>query len=126
VEALVDNIRADTVERWGVQQSQITVTYRFAQPDEIAPAILLQSHHLMSRTRLPEKLATVGDHLRRRRLMPKLLQRQVAEQFGVTTESVSNWEANLVQPQLRFMPAIIRFLGYNPLPRRPRAGASVW
>jgi hypothetical protein len=23
---------ADTVERWGVQQSQITVTYRFAEP----------------------------------------------------------------------------------------------
>jgi DNA-binding transcriptional regulator YiaG len=27
-----------------------------------------------------------------------------------------NWEANTVAPEVRFMPAIIRFLGCNPLP----------
>ena len=31
VETLVDSVRADTVERWGVQQSNITVTYRFVR-----------------------------------------------------------------------------------------------
>jgi transcriptional regulator with XRE-family HTH domain len=116
VETFVDSIRADTVERWGVQQSQITVTYRFADPNEAAPAVLPLSHHLTSRTRPPEKLETIGDHLRRKRLMLKLLQRQVAEQFGVNTATIHNWEANIVQPELRYMPTIIRFLGYNPLP----------
>jgi phenylacetate-CoA ligase len=30
--------------------------------------------------------------------------------------SVFNWEANTSRPDFRYMPAIIRFLGYNPLP----------
>ena len=30
--------------------------------------------------------------------------------------SVFNWEANTSAPEIRYMPAIIRFLGYNPLP----------
>jgi DNA-binding XRE family transcriptional regulator len=30
--------------------------------------------------------------------------------------SVFNWEANTASPEVRYMPAIIRFLGYNPLP----------
>src|SRR4029079_3842100 len=30
--------------------------------------------------------------------------------------SLRNWEANRTKPALDFMPAIIRFLGYNPLP----------
>jgi len=34
----------------------------------------------------------------------------------VDTTSVFNWEANTVSPDIRCMPAIIRFLGYNPLP----------
>jgi transcriptional regulator with XRE-family HTH domain len=58
----------------------------------------------------------VGDHLRRRRLVLKLLQRQVAEQLGVTKASIHNWEGNHGKPELKYMPAIIRFLGYNPLP----------
>jgi transcriptional regulator with XRE-family HTH domain len=122
VETLVNNIRADTVERWGVEQSQITVTYYFAQLDEIAPVILPLSHQLTNRMSVPEKLETVGDHLRRRRLVSKLLQRQVAEQLGVDPDTLRNWEGNRVQPQFRFIPAIIRFLGYNPLSPPPTNG----
>jgi transcriptional regulator with XRE-family HTH domain len=116
IETLVESVRANTVERWGVQQSQITVTYRFAEPNERAAAILPLSHHLTNRARLPEKLETVGDHIRRRRLTLKLLQRQVAEQLGVDKTSIYNWEGNRAKPGLEYMPAIIRFLGYNPLP----------
>ena len=74
---LVERITADTVEVWGVTQTKITVTYRFAQPEEAAAIVLPKSHHLTSRTRPPEKLETIGDHLRRRRIMLKLIQRQV-------------------------------------------------
>ena len=65
---------------------------------------------------IPVKPETVGDHLRLRRLNLKLFQRQVAERLGVDTTSIRTWEASAAQPGLRYMPAIIEFLGYNPLP----------
>ena len=65
--------------------------------------------------RIPTQPKTVGDHIRKRRLGLKLLQREVAEQVGVDATSVFNWEANACQPELRYVPAIIAFLGYNPL-----------
>jgi DNA-binding transcriptional regulator YiaG len=95
IEVLVERITADTTEVWGVQQSKITVTYRFAQPEEAAAIVLPKSHHLTSRTRPPEKLETVGDHIRRRRILLKLLQKQVGQQLGVDKSTVHNWETNV-------------------------------
>jgi hypothetical protein len=37
------------------------------------------------------------------------------KQLGVDKTSVFNWEAN-TSPEIRYMPAIIDFLGYDPLP----------
>jgi transcriptional regulator with XRE-family HTH domain len=54
----------------------------------------------------------------RRRLVLKLLQRQVADQIGVNRASIANWESNRTEPGIEYMPAIIRFLGYNPLPQK--------
>jgi transcriptional regulator with XRE-family HTH domain len=116
VDALVEGIRADTVECWGVAQSRITVTYRFAQPSEAAALVLPRSHSLSGRTCPPEKLETLGDHLRRRRLTLKLTQREVATQIGVDASSIHNWETNVSKPSLAYMPAILQFLGYNPVP----------
>jgi transcriptional regulator with XRE-family HTH domain len=116
IEILVEKIQANTVERWGVQQSEIVITYRFSQPSEPAALVLPRSYRLNSRNRPPEKLDTLGDHLLRRRLTLKLLQRQVAEQLGVDKTSIYNWETNRTKPGLERMPAIIRFLGYNPIP----------
>ena len=59
---------------------------------------------------------TLGDHLLRRRLVLKLLQKQVAKQLGVDEASIHNWETNRTKPGFVNMPAIIKFLGYNPLP----------
>ncbi len=116
VEVLVETVEANTVERWGVQQSEVVITYRFSQPDEPAALVLPRSHKIHSRNSPPEELNTIGDHLLRRRLALKLLQRQVAEQIGVDKTSITNWESNRTKPGLVYMPAIIRFLGYNPLP----------
>jgi transcriptional regulator with XRE-family HTH domain len=44
------------------------------------------------------------------------MQRQVAQQIGVGEAKVTNWERNATTPAVRFIPAIIRFLGYDPLP----------
>jgi transcriptional regulator with XRE-family HTH domain len=51
--------------------------------------------------------------------MLKLLQKQVAQQIGVNHTTITNWETNGAQPGLKYMPAIIKFLGYNPLPPPP-------
>lgn len=99
-----------------MQQSEITIEYRFSQPNEHAALVLPRSHRMGTRSRIPEKLETIGDHLLRRRLTLKLLQRRFADQLEVNVASVVNWENNLSKPKVSNMPAIIRFLGYNPLP----------
>ena len=55
---------------------------------------------------------TIGDHLRKRRLDVGLLQRELAERLGVDETTVTNWELNRTAPALRFLPGIVRFLGY--------------
>jgi transcriptional regulator with XRE-family HTH domain len=116
IEVLVAGVRVDTIEECGIKQSQVTVTYRFSEPDLPMPVVLNQSYRSGRVIRIPTQPQTVGDHIRRRRLSLKMLQREVAAQLAVDTTSVFNWEANAARPEIRFMPAIIRFLGYNPLP----------
>jgi transcriptional regulator with XRE-family HTH domain len=62
----------------------------------------------------PNELKTIGDHLKKRRLDLKMLQKEVAERFGTTVCTVRNWEKNRSSPSLIFIPRIIRFLGYTP------------
>ena len=81
------------------------------------PLVLPQSYSSGQVVRIPVWPQTVGDHIRKRRLGLKMLQREVAEQLGVEKTSVFNWEANTSAPEVRFMPAIIDFLGYDPLPQ---------
>ena len=58
---------------------------------------------------------TIGDHIRKRRIDLGLFQRQAAEKIGVSEASVYNWERG-IEPELRHMPKVIRFLGYVPFP----------
>jgi transcriptional regulator with XRE-family HTH domain len=69
----------------------------------------------------PQVLATIGDHLRKRRLDLGLLQREVAERLGTDPCTITSWELNRTTPALRFLPGIVRFLGYAPW----NAGASI-
>ena len=64
----------------------------------------------------PKEINTLGDHIRTRRLDLKLLQKQVADEIGVHEMTITNWEVNATIPEVRYLPAIIRFLGYDPLP----------
>jgi transcriptional regulator with XRE-family HTH domain len=63
----------------------------------------------------PRHLHTLGDHLRKRRLDLGLPQREVAEMLGVAESTICGWEVGRTSPQLRFIPRIITFLGYDPL-----------
>ena len=64
----------------------------------------------------PKQINTLGDHIRKRRLDLKLLQKQVADRIGVHELTITNWERNATVPAIRYIPAIIRFLGYDPVP----------
>ena len=41
----------------------------------------------------------------------------MGQRIGGSVSDVWNWENNWVSPAVKFMPAIIAFLGYNPLPK---------
>ena len=43
-----------------------------------------------------------------------LLQKEVAQQLGVDTNSVTNWEKGHTSASLHLIPRIIEFLGYTP------------
>ena len=66
---------------------------------------------------VPEHPRAWGEHLKRRRLTLGLRQREVAARLGVTTKTYANWEWGVSQrAALRLLPAVIRFLGYDPRP----------
>ena len=59
---------------------------------------------------------TLGEHLKLRRLQRKLSQKEAAPLFGVTSWTVFNWEKGRTNPPIESLPALIRFLGYDPFP----------
>jgi len=58
---------------------------------------------------------SLGDHFRRRRIELGLYQKEVAARLRVTTSTIWNWEHGWTV-DLRYIPRIIIFLGYNPIP----------
>ncbi len=60
---------------------------------------------------------TLGEHLKKVRKERGLLQREVAKALGVDSMSLVNWEKNRTTIGVRFVPAIIDWLGYDPLPK---------
>jgi transcriptional regulator with XRE-family HTH domain len=64
-----------------------------------------------------DKPVTLGDHLKKARKERRLLQREVAKTLGVDSMSLVNWEKNRTKVGTRFVPAIIQWLRYDPLPR---------
>jgi transcriptional regulator with XRE-family HTH domain len=69
----------------------------------------------------PRELRTLGDHLRKQRIDLGLLQRDVAEKLQVNQMTICNWETNRTSPQLRLIPEIVAFLGYDPHDTPPQA-----
>jgi predicted transcriptional regulator len=62
----------------------------------------------------PKEINILGDHIRKRRLDLEILQKQVAYQIGVHEMTIASREGNATVPEVRYMPAIIQLLGYNP------------
>jgi DNA-binding XRE family transcriptional regulator len=68
----------------------------------------------------PETLRTLADHLKKARLDHGMLQRDAARAIGCSPLTFLHWEKGRVAPDVRFWPAILRFLGYAPA-RSPKA-----
>ena len=54
-----------------------------------------------------------------------LTRKAAAERMGLDPESLKNWERNQTRIAVRFYPALIAFLGYNPLPEPRTRGEAV-
>jgi transcriptional regulator with XRE-family HTH domain len=73
----------------------------------------------------PKALNTLADHLKVRRLDLGLTQKDTAVRLAVDPDSVRNWEAGRTSIEVRYYPALIEFLGYNPLPPANTPGEVV-
>jgi transcriptional regulator with XRE-family HTH domain len=63
-----------------------------------------------------ESPQTLGEHLKKRRKVLGLLQREAAERMGVSAETVANWETGKTKPVAAQFRPVVEFLGYDPLP----------
>lgn len=59
---------------------------------------------------------TLGQHLRSRREELGVSRRSLAATLSACSNSVLNWERDRQIPEIQFWPAVIAFLGYDPLP----------
>jgi DNA-binding transcriptional regulator YiaG len=57
---------------------------------------------------------TLGEHIRKKRIVSDLLQKDAAEIIGVSEDSVTYWENGRAEPQIQHYPKIFIFLGYYP------------
>lgn len=64
----------------------------------------------------PENPKTIGEHLKRARLLRGLTQKQTAAELRVDETTVLHWEKGRTEPQTKDYPAILSFLGYDPSP----------
>jgi len=65
--------------------------------------------------RYPEPTC-LGEHLLAVRRQRHLRQQDVADEIGVSAETIGNWEKRLTKPPITLIPAILRFLGSDPRP----------
>lgn len=68
---------------------------------------------------------TIGEHIRKKRLILGLTQFQAAARMKVDPLTVLNWEKNRTTPPARAVPGVIRFLGYDPFPQPHSIGEKL-
>lgn len=75
----------------------------------------LTRKYSVASVKIDEK-SPLGQHIRRRRYELGQLQKEAAKAIGVTPETIWNWENGKSEPFTNYYPAIIRYIGYNPIP----------
>jgi DNA-binding XRE family transcriptional regulator len=67
----------------------------------------------------------LGEHLRKLRLELGLLQRDVAQRIGACVASVGLWEGGRVEPEIKWIPAILSFIGRDVRPKPSTLSAQL-
>ena len=49
----------------------------------------------------------------------------MADRLWAERDTLRNWEKGRTEPEVKFLPTIIAFLGYNPLPEAKTSGGQV-
>ncbi len=57
---------------------------------------------------------TLGQHLKKKRFMAGMRQKQIAAKLGVSARTLSLWECDRIVPAWAFQPRLIAYLGYDP------------
>jgi transcriptional regulator with XRE-family HTH domain len=57
---------------------------------------------------------TLGQHLKKKRFMAGLRQKQIAAKLGVSARTLSLWECDRIVPAWEYQPRLIAYLGYDP------------
>jgi DNA-binding XRE family transcriptional regulator len=67
----------------------------------------------------------LGEHLKRARHLKHIRQKDAALELGVGQFTYMTWEKDQKIPFPRYYPAIIKFVGYNPLPEGTTKGQQM-
>jgi transcriptional regulator with XRE-family HTH domain len=73
----------------------------------------------------PKYPQTIGEHVLKRRCELELFQKDVGEQIGVSARTIMNWEKDYSEPDIRYFPATLAFLGYDPYPEPKTLGEKI-
>ena len=57
---------------------------------------------------------TLGQHLKKKRFMAGMRQKEAAVKLGVSNRTLSLWETDRVYPAWAFQPRLITYLGFDP------------
>jgi transcriptional regulator with XRE-family HTH domain len=57
---------------------------------------------------------TLGQHLKKKRFLAGVRQREAAVKLGVSARTLSLWECDRIYPSWEFQPGLIAYLGYDP------------
>jgi DNA-binding transcriptional regulator YiaG len=71
----------------------------------------------------PANPKTLGEHIRKKRMDLRLLQREVAEIIGVNACTIHNWECSHLRPNALYIPRIIAFLERHPFVKDNETGS---
>ena len=68
---------------------------------------------------------TLGEHLKKKRFLAGIRQREAAVKLGVSARTLSLWECDRIVPAWAFQPRLIAYLGYDPFtgltPGKPKS-----
>ncbi len=81
----------------------------------LRPSVPLVLSAVLPKACIPEP-QTLGEHIRKRRVEAGLSQNALGRRLGVTGVALLQWEKDRTTPEARFYPALVAFLGYDPLP----------